>query len=72
MWQWKKQQKVYKTGALPQTPAFIALKPTAYVKKAGTKHDTKPMPYGIVTVLRLLASRALSTATDYMPLAVKR
>ena len=42
MWQWKKQQKVYKTGALPQTPAFIALKPTTYVKKAGTKHDTSP------------------------------
>ncbi len=41
MWQWKKQ-RVYKTGALPQTPAFVALKPTAYVKKAAAKRDTSP------------------------------
>lgn len=49
------------TGALPQTPRFFALRPTADKKQATPYFLTmSPVPYGTLLVLGLLLSRALS------------
>ena len=48
-------------GALPQTPRFFALMPTAGMKQATPYYkEMSPVPYGSLLVLGLLLSRALS------------
>jgi len=50
-----------RTGALPQTPRFDALMPTAGIKQATPYYkEMSPVPYGSLLVLGVLLSRALS------------
>lgn len=51
---------LHMTGALPQTPRFFALRPTADMKQATPYKGMSPVPYGTLLVLGLLLSRALS------------